>query len=68
LVRQAIVGGVAFVVGTVGGVVWSRWRQSVVAELRAIRHMLETEQVPLLRAIRDRLAPPDELDDGGDGG
>jgi hypothetical protein len=53
---------VALCVGAIGSAIWGRWRAQVVRELRAIRTMLETEQEPVLRAIRDRLeaddAPP----------
>lgn len=54
----------AFAVGVISSAAWGRWRFQVVHELRAIRRMLEREQEPTLRAIRDVLLrerenPPD---------
>ena len=46
---------IAFVLGTTSGWLWSRWRHQVVSELRTIRRILEHEQEPVLRAIRDHL-------------
>jgi hypothetical protein len=63
--REGWVALIAFVVGTTSGVLWSHWRHQVVQELRRIRVLLEDEQEPTLRAIRDHLyaaagPPPDE--------
>jgi hypothetical protein len=43
--EREVIGGVAFIVGVMSGVLWSRWRHQVVSELRAIRQILEQEPV-----------------------
>lgn len=55
---------IAFVIGTVSGWLWTRWRHQVVRELRRIRELLENEQEPTLRAIRDHLARLSDAEKG----
>jgi hypothetical protein len=53
--RDGWIVALAGIIGIATGLVWSRWRHNVVAELRAIRRLLEHEQESVLRAIRDLL-------------
>lgn len=55
MTRDGFIALVAVIAGAAGGVLWTRWRYQVVHELRLIRHLLQDEQEPTLRAIRDSL-------------